>query len=256
MGTETPLPRWFTGLLAHRRWIRRTEPFPHVYVREVFTRPFYDRLAAEFERVRLEQPELFEPVGEGSGATGVNLARVRNGPLELFLSRAWHDLIARLVGAQDAVTGDIEGALHHHAPAGPRGLPRHDLTRAWFAGPAPAPDAVGLAGADANPGIGPGDDERELVRAVAVLFYLGNDEWRPGSGGETALLSAADPSRPQSAVHVPPLNNSMVVFECTPRSWHTFAGGNTAARNSVVMWLYQTREQAEFRWGGAAIGDR
>ena len=98
-------------------------------------------------------------------------------------------------------------------------------------------------------------DARELVRAVAVLFYLGNEEWKPGHGGETALIAAADPNRPQPAVYVPPLNNSMVVFECTPRSWHTFAGDNTAARNSVVMWLHQTREQAEFRWGGAAIAE-
>lgn len=258
METEAPPPQWFTDLLAHRRWIRRTEPFPHVYVRDVFVRGFYERLAAEFERVGREQPELFGSVAGGYSATGVNLARLRNGPMELFLSRAWHDMIARLVGAQDTVTGDVEGSLHHHPPGSPRGWPHHDLAPAWFPGPAPGPDTVGLVGDDVDLRTGPtrpGVDARELVRAVAVLFYLGNEEWKPGDGGETALIAAADPNRPQPAVNVPPLNNSMVVFECTPRSWHTFAGDNTAARNSVVMWLHQTREQAEFRWGGAAIAE-
>jgi hypothetical protein len=258
MDTETPLPRWFTDLLAHRHWVRRTQPFPHVYVREVFVRGFYDRLAGEFERVLREQPGLFGSVAEGYGATGVNLTQVRNGPMELFLTRAWHDLLARLVGVQDEATGDVEGSLHHHPPDSPRGWPHHDLAPAWFPGQAPGPDTVGLIGEDVDLETGATRDgaaARELVRAVAVLFYLGNAEWQPGAGGETALFSAADRNTSQPAVHVPPLNNSMVVFECTPRSWHTFAGANTAARNSVVMWLHRPREQAVRRWGGAAIAN-
>ncbi|RDI48189.1 2OG-Fe(II) oxygenase [Nocardia mexicana] len=258
MATEAPLPRWFTDLLAHRRWIRRARPFPHVYVRDVFVAAFYRRLAEEFERVHREQGR-FTPVADGYSATGVSLAAVRNGPMEVFLSRAWHDLIERVTGVR--ASGDVEGSLHHHEPDSPRGWPHHDLTPAWFPAAPPESGEVGLPGGtiDLRTGERPaGTDARELVRAVAVLFYLNNEEWRPGDGGETALFAhAGDPdgAAPGSTVSVPPLNNSMVVFECTPRSWHTFVGANAAARNCVVMWLHRPKDEAARRWGGDRIAD-
>lgn len=254
MLSEAPLPRWFIDLLAHRRWIRRTRPFPHVYVRDVFVAEFYQRLAAEFDRVRIDRPDLFAPVAAGYGASGASLTRMRNGPLEVFLSRAWHDLIERVAGVP--ASGDVEGSLHHHPPGSPRGWPHHDLAPAWFPGAAPGPDAVGLPGDDIDlkSGARPaGVPAREMVRAVAVLFYLGNGEWKPGDGGETGLFADIGAAEPTPTVVVPPLDNSMVVFECTPRSWHTFLGANTAARNSVVMWLHRPKEQAASRWGGDRI---
>lgn len=253
MLSEAPLPRWFIDLLAHRRWIRRTRPFPHVYVRDVFVTEFYQRLAAEFERVRTERTDLFGPVAEGYGASGVSLARLRNGPLEVFLSRAWHDLIERVAGVP--TTGDVEGSVHHHPPGSAPGWPHHDLTPAWFPGTAPGPAAVGLPADDIDPKSGSrpaGVAARELVRAVAVLFYLGNGEWRPGDGGETGLFAEIG-AEPKPAALVPPLDNSMLVFECTPRSWHAFLGANSTARNSVVMWLHRPKEEAASRWGGDRI---
>ena len=256
MLSEAPLPRWFVDLLAHRRWIRRTKPFPHVYVRDVFVAEFYRRLAAEFERAHDERPEIFTPVAAGYGATGAGLAELRNGPLEVFLSRAWHDLIEQVAGVPG--TGDVEGSLHHHGPGSPRGWPHHDLSPAWFPATEPGPGNIGLPGGDIDLKTGArpaGVPARELVRAVAVLFYLGNGAWQHGDGGETALFADNAGPTPAPAVVVPPLDNSMIVFECTPRSWHTFLGANTTARNSVVMWLHRPREQATGRWGGDRIVD-
>ncbi|MBB5913893.1 hypothetical protein BJY24_002760 [Nocardia transvalensis] len=253
MATEAPLPRWFIDLLAHRRWIRRARPFPHVYVRDVFVDGFYRRLAEEFERVHRGQ-NLFAPVADGYSATGVRLTEVRDGPLEVFLSRAWHDLIERVAGVR--ASGDVEGSLHHHEAGSPRGRPHHDLAPAWFPGSPPEPGAIGLpdSAIDLRTGARPaGTAARPMVRAVAVLFYLNNPEWRPGDGGETGLFSDLGDGAPAPALSVPPLNNSMVVFECTPRSWHTFLGANSAARNSVVMWLHRPEEEAVRRWGGDHI---
>ncbi|MQY23982.1 2OG-Fe(II) oxygenase [Nocardia macrotermitis] len=257
MQSETPLPRWFTDLLAHRRWVRRTRPFAHVYVRDVFEPRFYARLAAEYEQVRAERPQLFGKVANNYGASGVSLSELRDGPLEVFVSRAWHDLIAGVVGVTD-VTGDVEGSVHHHPPDSPRGWPHSDLAPAWFGSRAPAKEAIALPdpAVDLKKGTrAAGVEARELVRAVAVLFYFGNPDWQPGDGGETGLYSAIGGPNPEPAIFVPPLNNSMIVFECTPRSWHAFAGGNTAVRNSVVMWLHQPRELAVRRWGGAGIAE-
>ncbi|MEU8895320.1 2OG-Fe(II) oxygenase [Nocardia sp. NPDC048505] len=246
------LPAWFTELFAHRRWVRRATPFPHIYVRDVFVEEFYHRLATEYERVRRDRQPEFHVVSEHYSADAISLNKLRNGPLALFGSREWHDLIAGVTGVRG--TGDIEGAVHHHPPESPRGWPHSDLAPAWFGGPAPTAEEIRLP--DDTVDIQTGEREsgveaRELVRGVAVMFYLANDPgWEAGDGGETALFAHVNGRHdPEPDLLVPPLNNSMVIFECTPRSWHSFAGGNTHDRNSVVMWLHRPKSEAVRRWG-------
>ncbi|WP_433196889.1 2OG-Fe(II) oxygenase family protein [Nocardia sp. CA-107356] len=250
---ESAVPQWFAELFAHRRWIRRVDPFPHVYARDVFVPEFYLRLTDELARVRRERPEAFGSVAVDYGAVGAQLAELRDGPLALFLSREWHDLIARIAGV--ATTGDVEGSVHHHPPGSPQGWPHNDLNPAWFKDPAPGLDEVGTVTPEVDLKTGARTPEvfaRETVRAVAVLFYFGNPDWRPGDGGETALYAQLG-ANPVPALTIPPMDNSLLLFECTPRSWHGFIGGNTVARNCVVMWLHRPKEDVVRRWGGNSI---
>ena len=191
-----PAPAWFVQLFAHRRWIRRTEPFPHIYARDVFTAGFYDRLLAETARVR-------------AGTTDdVSLWTLRDGPLAVFTSREWHDLIAGLTDLP--VSGEITGLLRHHPAGSPAEQPRTGLRRTVF----PA-------------------------HALVLLFHLGSDQWRPGEGGETALYPAAADDAPAL---VAPLANSLVLFECTSHTWHRYLGGNRGAGDSVMMWLHRPHD--------------
>ncbi|MEV0294320.1 2OG-Fe(II) oxygenase [Nocardia sp. NPDC050710] len=247
-------PVWFTELFAHRRWIRRARPFPHVYARDVFVAEFYQRLADELARVRSERPEAFDPVADNYSAVGLGLDQLRDGPLALFTTPEWHDLIAGVAGV--SASGDIEGSVHHHPPGGIAGWPHNDLAPAWFGGTAPGPGEVRMADPEVDLKTGaraPGVGAREMARSVAVMFYLGNPGWQVGDGGETALFADIAGNDPVPALIVPPLDNSLVLFECTPRSWHTFAGNNKAARNSVVMWLHRPMEDVSRRWGGEGI---
>jgi hypothetical protein len=102
-----------------------------VYARDVFVPEFYRRPAEKFEWVRDERPEAFTVVA-GYSATGVPLTALREGPLALFLSREWHDLIAGV-----ATTGNMEGSLHRHPAGSPQGWPHNNLNPAWFGGGAP-----------------------------------------------------------------------------------------------------------------------
>ncbi|VFB00439.1 Predicted proline hydroxylase [Nocardia cyriacigeorgica] len=246
-------PQWFADLLGSRHWIRRTEPFPHVYARDVFAPEFYRRLADEFDRARREHADRFAKVADNYGASGIRLTELSNGPLAVFQSREWHDMIAGVAGVE--ATGDVEASLHSHPVDSPRGWPHNDLAPAWFAGAAPGPGEVRVPEPSVDTKTGPrGTDivARETVRAVTLLFYLANEPWEPGGGGETALFSRGERgARP--AKLVPPLNNSLVMFECTPRSWHAFAGANTAERNCVVMWLHRPKADVVRRWGGDRI---
>lgn len=242
-------------ILANRRWVRRDTPFPHVVAGNVFTTDFYAQLHDEFARVEREHPDAFRRNMTGYDAAGADLGNFRAGPLGVFISRAWHDLIAQVAGV--ATTGDVSGGLHHHDPGARSGWPHNDLNPGWFAGPVPEPgevrlpfvDKVGYHAGERPPGV----TARETVRGVSVLFYLGNPEWQPGDGGETGLFTNVDSAARRPRAAVPPVNNSLVLFECTPFSWHAFVSNATKPRNSVVMWLHRPKDEAVARWGEHSI---
>lgn len=257
--TDTALAASTAGLaglgdvLANRRWVRNALPFPHVVARNVFTPDFYDALNSEFRRIEREHPETFHRAMSGYDASGAMLDHYRDGPLGVFVSRPWHDLLAGLFSV--AATGDMTASLHHHDPGGQSGWPHNDLNPGWFAEPAAGTDEVRLphdgqvqyhhgTRPDAVPA-------RETVRAVSALFYLGNPEWEPGDGGETALYANGAARVP--AATVPPVNNSLVIFECTPFSWHGFVHNRVKPRNSVVMWIHRDKAQVERRWGADSV---
>jgi hypothetical protein len=242
-------------MLANRRWVRRLRPFPHVYAKDVFRPDVYRELHEEFCRIEREHPELFARNMPGYDASGTNISKFRDGPLGVFVSRDWHDLIAAAAGVR--ATGDINAALHHHEPGSESGWPHNDLNPGWFAGDPPRPDEVrleytnGVALQDgARP---PGITARESIRAVSLLFYLGNPDWKPGDGGETGLFSDVATAGRGPTAAVPPINNSMVFFECLPRTWHAFLSNRVKPRNSVVMWLHRTKDEVLERFGDEAI---
>jgi hypothetical protein len=240
-------------LVAHRRWVRRSRPFGHVVARDVFTPEFYGSLDAQVQQIIGDGTTFARNMG-AYDATSSMLERHREGPLGVFLSRAWHDLMAGIWG-MDA-TGDVTASLHHHEPGGRSGWPHNDLNPGWFPGPPPGAGEVRLAHnevVDYQQGTrASGVEAREVVRGAALLYYLGNSEWQQGDGGETALYDSLSGSARGPYAAVPPINNSLVMFECTPFSWHSFLTNRTP-RTSVVMWVHRRKDEAVERWGEQSI---
>ena len=245
--TDAPL----AALLANRRWERRRRPFPHVVATNVFTADACDALAAAFRAELARAGAGYLARHDLHGITLTSDA----GPLGVFASRAWHDLLARLFGVE--ATGDVSVGLHHHEAGSASGFPHTDLNSAWFpadVGEAPVrlarPDEIEYTTGRA---MRPGARGREVVRAVACLFYVNNPGWRPGDGGATGLYASAGdpPTRPVAVV--PPVDNSLLAFECTPFSYHGFIGNRVNPRDSVVMWLHRDRTDADRRWGAQSI---
>jgi 2OG-Fe(II) oxygenase superfamily len=240
-------------VVANRRWERRAYPFKYVIARNVFTDAFYRRLEAAF-RKRL---------GERSGGYlkrhdihGCTLTKAE-GPLGLFASRGWHDMLARLLGIP--ATGEVNIGLHHHEPGSANGFPHNDLNPGWFAVHA-GPNGTGVhltrpdlveytSGRVLHPTAG----THETVRAAACIFYLNNPPWRPGDGGSTGIYRAASDQPNRPAAVVPPINNSLLAFECTPYSYHGFISNRMSPRDSVVIWLHREKKDALERWGEHAI---
>lgn len=248
-------------LLRNRRWIRHTWPLPYFAARDVFIPTLYREQVAAFAEL-LGRGFAAEPDGArfcrslpGYDAHALGFSRSLPEPFGVFLSRAWHDMLAQLAGVR--ATGDVDGGFHHHAVGSASGWIHTDLNPVWFAGAAP-PDGVNLSdgrlcdyttGKPTRAGVCP----RGVVRALTMIFYLGDDEWRAGDGGETGLYAAVDRPVEKPDAVVPPAGNSLLVFACTPFSYHAFLKNHRRPRNSVILWLHGDKDEAVARWGARAL---
>ena len=140
--------------------------------------------------------------------------------------------------------GSLNGWIHN------------DLNPVWFADIADADGIVIPRQALCSycEGAGPAEvRRREAVRSVAVIYYLNNAAWQSGDGGETGLYRRIQDAIAHPVARVPPVNNSLVAFECTPSSYHTFLTNVRHPRNSVVLWLHVEKGTAVARWGESAL---
>lgn len=170
--------------------------------------------------------------------------------LEPFFSIEWIRRLYDLFGYPDI--GYIDGALHSSLPGSRTGWIHTDLCSAWFVNP---PRNSGLTFPDRSvcdyfTGRVRGKPVRtvELKRVAAMIYYLGNDGWQIGDGGETALYDCPFESRLSPPTMVPPVNNSLLLFECTPHSYHRFISNVRATRNSIILWIHSTPDEVLSRW--------
>jgi len=247
------------GVLANRRWWRGDDPFPHVIAPGVLRDDVYAELNTCF--AELLQQGLSEQARPGWLSRGIRNydayamsfpARLQNA-FALFHSRGFHDLIAGTMGLH--ATKDVNGGVHHHQPGSASGTPHNDLNPGYF---------IDVPRLD---GVNPSDDAlcdycsgrtrstlpvRETVRGVAALFYLHNGPWQPGDGGETALY-VREGTAFHPVIRVPPIDNSLLLFECRPDSYHGFLQNRRRPRNSIILWLHRSKEEVVARWGEDSI---
>jgi hypothetical protein len=256
-GTGPQLSR----MIESSTWTYRSTPFAHIHVKNVFVPVVYDQLQRAFRDIvtisAKDQPAHSRLTYLGDTFDGYIMAFRPDltGALALFMCKAWVDLLARATGVE--VTRDVNGALHVHAVRSKNGFVHKDYSSCWFIDQ-PRPDGINVSdnnichyrtGHTPLPYAMP----QERVRAVAMIFYLNNAPWSEGDGGETGLYADASDLVDQPTSTIPPLNNSMLVFECTPRSYHSFMSNRVHPRSSIAMWLHRTKEEAIGRWGADSI---
>jgi hypothetical protein len=248
-------------VLANRVWERRAYPFPHIVAQTVFTQSYYRKVSDAFNvllRMGLEEQRCGGRLSRGMlgyDAYGLTFGPEYQGPFSLFMSRPWHDMTAGLFGV--ACTGHINCGIHHHAVKSADGWVHNDLNPAYFVD-YPSDDGINVVrhtvcsyayGRVFLSGVKP----RQVVRSVALLFYLSNPPWSPGDGGETGLYECKDNPVDRPASVIPPINNSILIFQCTPYSFHSFISNRTNPRNCVIMWLHSKKADVEARWGEGKV---
>jgi hypothetical protein len=245
---------------AHPRWEQCAEPFPHHVARDVFPAATYQKLAGAFRSVLdrgLSEPNDGRRLSrrmKGYDAYSLTLTRL-GGPLEVFQTRRWHDHLAEVSGVEG--TRDVSAALHHHKLGSDNGKVHNDLNPAFFVDHS-KDDGVNLNDPklchyQTGEVYAAGFTARATVRAVAMLYYLDNPAWQEGDGGETGLYRTPRDPVVQPAAKVPPVNNTLLLFECTPTSYHSFLQNRKHVRNSVILWLHRPMADAVERWGDSKI---
>jgi 2OG-Fe(II) oxygenase superfamily len=248
------------AVLQNRYWWRRQRPFNHFAGTNVFTSSFYSKIEGAFRKVlakglcETRSADCFTRRVRGYDAYIYPFPPMIEGPLSFFISRGWHDLLASLT--QVPVTSDVSAALHHHEPGSDDGVIHNDLNPGWFVSQA-RKDGINPANSQIcnyNHGVphAPSSTPVERIRAVAMIYFLNNPEWKIGDGGECGLYASRYKTQ-ESVVRVAPINNSILVFECTPHSFHRFLSNRAGPRDSVILWLHCERQHVIERWGERAI---
>lgn len=241
-------------ILAQRRWIQRTRPFPHIIAYDVFRPAVYQQLEKEF--LDLLEETAGRPYMRNHDIYGRTVNQDISERLYPLLTRPWHDLLARIL--QIEATGHVAVGMHHHRVGSKHGFPHNDLNPGWFlTQPSPGELAISSPAIDYTTGQMLDDTAHsppvETIRAASVLFYLANPPWQTGDGGGTGLYRSSKDDIAQPVAVAPPLNNSILMFECTPTSYHGFISNRRNPRNSIIMWLHRQKQDVIDRWGEDAI---
>jgi hypothetical protein len=247
-------------ILANLAWLRRPHPFPHIVARDVFKHDYYSALTSQVQKMlsrglsEVPAKEQFSRSIPGYDAYGFGLNHSVEGPLAIFLSTAWRDLLCGLFGID--VTPYVFAGAHHHTVGSRSGWVHNDLNPVWF--PRNGDGGIQIPNHEQcayRTGAGPlSESEKiEVVRGAAMIFFLLNDDWQPGDGGETGLYRSAQTDVTRPAVSCRPENNSLLAFECTTRSYHAFLTNKRLPRTSIIMWVHRCIEEAAVKFGRESL---
>lgn len=241
-------------VLASRRWWRGTTPISYVRAENVFIPSVYEAMADQFRSMHTEGQMQRNLPGYDASAVPITSTNVR--AFGVLASRAWHDLWSELFGAN--CTGELNITLHHHAKGSASGSPHNDLNPGFFLEDHRNEEGIIISDPQfCNYRSGwtySGTPPVERMRAVALLFYLANNEhYGVGWGGETGFYRTGSDLVNRPVTAVPAINNSLVAFECTPFSYHSFISNTRDERNCVAMWLHRAKDDVVQRWGERTI---
>jgi len=238
------------------RWTQHTRPFLHYRASDLLAEDEYARLARYFVKLlrSFEQDNDSKTRFVRSSARydarvlGVNEDLASE--LAPFFSATWIDNIYSLFGYDNIRY--VDGALHSSLPGSRTGWIHTDLCSAWFVDEQTTSTLTfpNRSACDYFTGVSKGGSVPviELKRAAAMIYYLCNDGWEPGDGGETALYDCPFEGTFSPPFLVQPRNNSLLLFECSPHSYHRFISNTRNTRNSIILWIHGTPREISARW--------
>lgn len=177
-----------------------------------------------------------------------------SGPLSHFSQKKFIDFVATKLDLE--LTPEITVQFNHHPVNSRNGTWHTDYVHCFH-----TEDELNEAGARpwyygcdylGGTRFCSGSDTKILtrVRAASFLYYLDSDDWQVGDGGETGLgLHGPFSENVELYKGIAPRSNRLLIFECSPQSFHRMLSNTRIDRSIVIGWLHSTVEYAENRHG-------
>jgi hypothetical protein len=229
-------------------------PFPHIIIDNFFRQPVYEGLRDHFTRVlqrglsETNDPTRFHAFVDLRGEFQYDgyLYVPRFGEeknLQIFFSLAWNLIFSKLFDQPTSYCTTL--AYHHHPTGNKTGFVHHDYSTKWFSHDDALPNGVIFRSHDKERLRGEEPRAFPQVRTIALIYYLDDATWHSGDGGETGLYQ----SKVQSPIKlVAPLNNRLLAFQISPKSFHAFQE-NFKPRSSIVQWFHFNHNWCLRRYG-------
>lgn len=224
-------------------------PFPHVHIENFFKPEFYKDCCDFFNSILGKglsdefNPYKFSRYSfEYYNAFFWQMPQQSSSPISEFLSIKWVEYFSDLFGVE--LTNEVSFELRHHKAdinpsitsyvhndfyvvGFPKNIPnKNELFQYYFQCPYLL----------ASP-----EDEKlvnKRMRSVVAFIYLNNEPWKEENGGSTALYRSTNLDK--EIKRIPPISNSMLAFEITPCSYHSYVNNNTVNRNTIMLWFHST----------------
>lgn len=235
----------FKENLNNKSWRIQAKPFPHAVLENLFDKNYYSKICDGFE----QHQRRSEDRSKYSNYDAV-IRPISHKDSSLFdplFRREWLSLVC--AAFQRSTTFEIDAATHSH-PAGSRsGWIHNDYNPGWFAREAAQNELIFSDSEDCKYKGNYSEAHPYLcrMRYITMIYYLLNDEWVQGSGGETGIYGSAGQSVEKPDIAVPPKNNTLLIFECRPDSFHSFVSSKIR-RNSITLWLHRPMAEARKQW--------
>jgi len=237
------------------------EPFPHKYLTDFLKPDFYSDICSLFDEILARgivyahdpfDKNRFKRFTYGYDAAYWQVPPDVGYPLNEFYSPQWIAYFSHLFGVN--LTADISLTLHHQSQDSKPftahndycliGMPKREdddlrVKQYYFGSPS----------SGASPYFIQSVEEAEhlnldvQMRSVVGIFYINNPPWKEGNGGETGLYDNYESytlNRPSK--RCPPISNSMLTFETSPASFHTYLPNKATVRNTLLFWLHSPYE--------------
>jgi hypothetical protein len=234
--------------LATREWQIRQAPFRCSIVENLFTAPVYQRLCAAFDQKMTAAGEHTKR-SKDYDAKILSLTHDDRTDFFPFLDLSFLSTLAN--GLELDITFEVDAAIHQHPPGSRNGWIHTDYNPGFFPRAAERDEVLLVDLGLCNYRTGRTRDESLTpvlrLRHLAMIYYLNNTGWSEGDGGETGLYSSREQAVEKPDIVVPPRDNSMVMFECSPLSYHAFMA-TRRVRNSLILWLHRDWQGARARW--------
>lgn len=248
-------------IVNYGNWYEHSSPFKHYRADNVLDSKTYAKIGANF--IALQNGELknsngetyqLEKLSQNYDALMLGMDNELANYFKPFFTIDFLKSIADFLNIP--FNYQIDGGLHSNPKNSKTGWIHNDLCYAYFDSnyfkedklTFPKRDSCDyFTGRKTNDSASP----QKFVRAAALIYYLCNHNWKDGDGGETALYSAKNISRDTISELVAPKDNSLILFECSPHSYHRFVNNPGRTRNSLIFWLHSTPEFSESQWPNA-----